>query len=419
MLFLKAAAKIAGFDHSAGIGDAATAQMDYFHCNMQAPTHANTATETTLVQELEAVKKMLKASAGVEDIRHLRKVEWLGRLSGLLGLATAWIFPNPISAWLISQYRFTCWTMLAHHILHRGYNAVPGIAGRHTSRGFAKGLRRWLDWPDWIWPPAWELEHNVLHHYHLGEHTDPDQVELNLQWLRQKNWPQPLKVAFVFLMACTWKFVYYAGNTLEEWLRKKYPENRIPTYGTTAFWDPRSISGRVLWAKCILPYVLLNFIFIPSLFLFISAKAALFVCINMLLAEIMTNLHSFAVIVTNHTGNDLYRFSKPIAGKEDFYARQIAGSVNYTCGGFWNDYLHGYLNYQIEHHLWPDMTMLQYSKAHPLVKAIAHRHGIPYVQQPVWQRVKKTIAVMTGASDMPLLPDASVFVPSGIAANSA
>ena len=86
--------------------------------------------------------------------------------------------------------------------------------------------------------------------------------------------------------------------------------------------------------------------------------------------------------------------------KGDFYRRQISGSVNYRTGSDLNDFMHGYLNYQIEHHLWPDMTMLQYKKAQPLVKAVALKYDIPYVQQSVWMRLRKTVSIMVGSSSM-------------------
>ena len=61
-----------------------------------------------------------------------------------------------------------------------------------------------------------------------------------------------------------------------------------------------------------------------------------------------------------------------------------------------NDFFHGWLNYQIEHHLWPDLSMLSYQKAAPLVRAICAKHGVPYVQHNVFWRLKKTVDIMTG-----------------------
>ena len=43
--------------------------------------------------------------------------------------------------------------------------------------------------------------------------------------------------------------------------------------------------------------------------------------------------NSFIVIVTNHCGNDVYRFDKPVKPYSgEFYLRQIIGSVNFDAG---------------------------------------------------------------------------------------
>lgn len=357
-------------------------------------------TPPSLTGALEDIRQRLRAETGHDDLRHLRNIRWKASAIGIVGLSTAWIIPNLLSAFMISTYRFTAWTMLAHHILHKGYDQVPGVPRHLTSGHFASGWRRWIDWPDWIWPKAWMHEHNSLHHYHLGETADPDLVEENLQWLRDKTWPAWIKYVLMFVMAGMWKYIYYAPNTLRTWLVHQYPERNIPSYGSFAFWQPFSFSGRKLWGHCYLPYVFFNFILIPSAFLWISPRAALFVLLNMILAEWITNFHTFLVIVTNHCGEDLPRFDSRLSGKEEFYYRQIAGSVNFNSGSGWTDFWHGYLNYQIEHHLWPDMTMLQYKKAQPLVQQLASAHGIPYIRQSVWVRLRKTLSIMAGTASM-------------------
>jgi len=68
------------------------------------------------------------------------------------------------------------------------------------------------------------------------------------------------------------------------------------------------------------------------------------------------------------------------------------------------DFLQGWLNYQIEHHLWPDLSMLSYQKAQPLVRDICKRYGVPYIQESVWVRLVKTISVIGGRSSMRRFP---------------
>ena len=58
-------------------------------------------------------------------------------------------------------------------------------------------------------------------------------------------------------------------------------------------------------------YVGWNFVVIPCLAGFLLPSfthAALFVLINKLGAELLTNLKSFVVIVSNHVGDDVFRF---------------------------------------------------------------------------------------------------------------
>ena len=122
-------------------------------------------------------------------------------------------------------------------------------------------------------------------------------------------------------------------------------------------------------------------------------------------AEILTNIHSFVVIVTNHAGDDLYRFDRHCTARSStFYLRQIISSANFSMGNDLIDFHHGWLNYQVEHHLWPDLSMLSYQKAAPLVRAICKKHAVPYIKQNVCWRVKKTVDIMVGNASMRKFP---------------
>jgi hypothetical protein len=124
--------------------------------------------------ELHALRRELLADLDAEDLRHLQRMERWGRLCTLVGYACAWLPLNPLAVWLIGMGNVARWTMITHHVMHRGYDRVPGVPARLTSRHYAQGWRRWLDWPDWMDPAAWAYEHNQLHHFHTGEIDDPD-----------------------------------------------------------------------------------------------------------------------------------------------------------------------------------------------------------------------------------------------------
>ena len=131
-----------------------------------------------------------------------------------------------------------------------------------------------------------------------------------------------------------------------------------------------------------------------------SRARALSVWVNSVGAEALTNLHTFAIIVPNHAGDDLYRFEGVTRDRAELYVRQVAGSANYETGGDLRDFMHGFLNYQIEHHLFPDLPPLAYQRAQPRVKELCAKHGVPYVQGSVWSRVKKLADILVGKTSM-------------------
>ena len=163
--------------------------------------------------DIRALRAEIDASVGEEDLRHLRRIETWGRVASLLGLAVSWIAPNPLSAAGMGLGRSTRW-LLMHHVGHRGYDRVPGAPVERTSKGFAKGHRRFVDWLDWILPDAWVFEHNVLHHSHTGEERDPEVIE---QIRRQYRLDQPIPIQYLY-----WMKGVFTGD-LGESMRLKVP----------------------------------------------------------------------------------------------------------------------------------------------------------------------------------------------------
>jgi fatty acid desaturase len=326
--------------------------------------------------------------------------------------------------------------MIAHHTCHGGYNKQDDGSGRFTSMGFALGSvrRRAMDWLDWMLPEAWNVEHNNLHHFRTGEPGDPDLVERNLQTLRDIPMvPRPVKYAFVALIACMWKWYYYAPNTYKQLkmheLRrsgKGVPESvdiHAP-FAITKFLPGAGSEAPALgynfldYLKTVAgPYLAIRFFLLPAPLLLINPLFFRRAVVNLLLADALSNLHSFIIIATNHAGDDMYQFENSVTPKSgSFYMRQVITSVNFrTSNGIRadgtarpvhghtadaNDFMHGWLNYQIEHHLWPQLSMLSYQKAAPELRAICAKHGVPYVQHSVFRRLKKTADIMVGATSM-------------------
>ena len=350
----------------------------------------------SFVEEIDELGKSIRQSDGIEDFRQFRKMEFWGRCASLLGYATAWIAPNPVSALLISHGNFARWSLVLHPVSHGAFDRSRAVPSRYKSHRFAHGLRRFLDWFDWITPESWSEEHNHLHHYYLGSPKDPDVVGRNAAMIRELRAPAAIRYLLAIILACVWKPTYYAVNTLAESRHQSglLPSNRLGWNN----WSPMTAEGRELWTRCLLPYATFRFVLVPALFLPLGQAAALNVLMNSIIAELLTNLYSFIMIGPNHTGDDLYTFAHASQGKADHYLRQIIGTVNYPSGGDVNDFIYGGMNYQIEHHLWPAASIFQYRRVRPKLREICARYQIPYHEAPVSLRFLKTLKILAGTS---------------------
>lgn len=352
--------------------------------------------------EIDALREEIDASLGREDIEHLQKIERIGRICTGLGLLTCWVAPNPLSAAFLSVGRSTRW-LLMHHIGHRGYDKVPDVPKKYTSKIFARGKRRFLDWADWMVPEAWIYEHNVLHHSYTGEEDDPDLIERNAELLRENGLPMSARYALLVLLGLTWRSTYYAPNTMRTWLnRPSELKRRVREEGIEAD-EAETTDGELdwaLWKRCYLPYGALHFGALPLAYLPLGPWASFSAFCNSVMAEALTNLHTFCVVGPNHTGDDLYRFENRPKSRGERYLHQIIGSANYRTGNDVIDFAHLWLNYQIEHHIWPDLPMLKYREVQPKVEALCEKYGIPYLQEGVFRRVKKMMDVAVGKTSM-------------------
>eukprot|EP00310_Coccolithus_braarudii_P016813 CAMPEP_0183353006 /NCGR_PEP_ID=MMETSP0164_2-20130417/32067_1 /TAXON_ID=221442 /ORGANISM="Coccolithus pelagicus ssp braarudi, Strain PLY182g" /LENGTH=473 /DNA_ID=CAMNT_0025525597 /DNA_START=31 /DNA_END=1452 /DNA_ORIENTATION=+ len=400
--------------------------------------------------ELKTLGKTLAAQQGDADVRHLDKIVAWQRACTAFGVATMGLVAyNPLAIFALSTGVLTRWTIVAHHVCHGGFDKCE-TKGRYNRFTFGVGstYRRCVDWLDWMLVEAWNVEHNQLHHYSLGEDADPDLVERNLANLREMPAVlTPLKYAVVAFLIVTWKWFYYAPNTfkvlslnqmrrrddprLAQW-SKEWQEEACVVGSWAVWWNFGKYFTNVdFFGRVLGPFFVVRFLLLPALVAAAAAAAASVgllssapavaaayagrsSLINLVAAELLTNAHAFLVVATNHCGDDLYRFEGHATPRSPtFFMRQVVSSVNFATGDGKGgqghladvvDFLQGWLNYQIEHHLWPDLSMLSYQKAQPLVRDICKRHGVPYVQESVWVRFVKTVSIIGGRSSMRRFP---------------
>lgn len=112
------------------------------------------------------------------------------------------------------------------------------------------------------------------------------------------------------------------------------------------------------------------FLFLPvgMAFAFLGVQLAVF------------GVYMGAAFAPNHKG-------MPIIAPEarlDFFSKQVRTSRNIR-GGWWVTTLYGGLNYQVEHHLFPNMARPHLAKARVLVREHCRTLNVPYTETSLWR----------------------------------
>merc|ERR1711871_1908035 len=204
----------------------------------------DTVDEWVATADLDAFRKDVKAlgdkllsEQGPDDLAHLKKIIRWANYCAAVGLLTVWMYPNPVTVIALSTWCCARWTMIGHHVCHGGYDKVDNSGYNRWKFAIGGLSHRLSDWFDWFLPEAWNVEHNNMHHYSLGEIHDPDLVEENLCEIRNSNRPLWSKYVQVFFAALIWKWFYthqtrlrstrllsYAGQV------KSFQKTSIPTW---------------------------------------------------------------------------------------------------------------------------------------------------------------------------------------------
>merc|ERR1711966_227632 len=127
----------------------------------------------------------------------------------------------------------------------------------------------------------------------MGE--DPDLVENNLKDLRELPGP-------------SWR---KAGRPIPEGVN---PTDAITVRSLVFLGGTPFYSGREFLSVVVGPYLLIHFFLFPLPLLALGeywgTGNAMYVAAikNLFLAELLTNAHGFLAVVTNHAGEDMYRF---------------------------------------------------------------------------------------------------------------
>ena len=353
---------------------------------------ARTALYDRIEAEFDAIKQRYRAKLGPQDVAYIKALRTKSRLAEVLGRGLLWISPEPISFGLgvacLWLHRNLESIEIGHNVLHGQYDYFPEIPQFHAHN---------FKWKAPVDEEAWRREHNGLHHVHTNVYEkDPDLnhgiLRMNAQtpWNSHHRWQVPLYL-LVGYPTMLYNFNDQNMGFKEAWREREFPRGNegyasVPHPGVSKASLKRrhhlSIA-RVLFKE----YAAFPLLALATGFGFSK------VMLGNLLADAFNNYWISLTIQATHLTEPL-QSEAALAHKGHWYLSQLDSSVNFK-GSRRMSILWGHLNYQIEHHLFPDVPARHYPDMAVEVKAVCEQYGLPYKCNPTWGRaIRNYLGVM-------------------------
>jgi len=334
---------------------------------MTTTTHPDLTPEQieTLGRELDELRNRVRADLGERDAVYIRRMIKAQRALELTGRGLLFVGALP-PAWLggvaaLSLSKILDNMEIGHNVMHGQYDWMKDPA---------------LDSKRFEWDTAcpgdqWRHSHNYMHHTHtnvLGKDRDIGYGILRID--PEQPWRPWMLGQPLYFVALALAFEYGIGfHDVESDLAS----------GEAITWAQAAPKVRETLTK-IRDQVLKDYVAFPALSLPFGLPGVVAAAGGALTANVVRNLWSFTVIFCGHFPDDVVLFDAEAAVAEtrsDWYRRQILGSANFE-GGPMMHLMTGNLDFQIEHHLFPDVPSNRYAEMAPRVREICERHGVPY-----------------------------------------
>jgi linoleoyl-CoA desaturase len=222
----------------------------------------------------------------------------------------------------------------------------------------------------------WWYKHNVLHHRFTNIHEWDDDLETrgSLRMSPEQAWEPKFRyqhVYFPFLYSLTTIEWLFAKDFVQYFTLRMNPYQTIPELSRAEkfeFWTSKAI-----WA---LAFVVLPFAVLPW-WKALAGLAIFHLTLGLALALIFNLAHAM----------ERAEFPVPEPGpsiEEEWAAHQLRTTVNFATGNGPLTWFAGGLNFQVEHHLFPQVSHTHYPALSRIVSRTAGEFGLPYNDYPTY-----------------------------------
>lgn len=219
----------------------------------------------------------------------------------------------------------------------------------------------------------WKMQHNVMHHSYTNIHDEDEDISPRgvLRFSPETRWKPIHRYQFIY----AW-FLY--GLMTIVWLVAK-DFIRIIRYHKNGLAKKQNANIVQEWiiliaSKCL--YI--GYIFVLPLLLTDLSWQQVLVGIF-----IMQYIAGFMLAIIFQPAHVVEGTAYPVPDHErnmqtNWAVHQLLTTTNFANSSKWFSWYVGGLNFQIEHHLFPNICHVHYAKIAPIVKSTAQEFGLPY-----------------------------------------
>ncbi len=244
--------------------------------------------------------------------------------------------------------------------------------------------------------PTWKIQHNILHHTYTNIHGYDEDVSPAVSLLRFSPRDKYIPIhRFQFIYA----WFFYSLMTLMWMTTKDFQQLfRYKKMGLTKTENIKfsKLMVELVWTKLVF-YIYV--IVLPILLIDIPWWATiLFILMMQLIAGFILAIVFQPAHVVPETA-----FPEPVdlTIENNWAIHQLETTSNFAPKSRILYWLVGGLNYQVEHHLFPNICHVHYKTLSKIVKTTAEEYGVPYYSEPTFFSALRSHGKMLRKLGMP------------------
>ena len=300
-------------------------------------------------------------------------LSYIGIISNLFGLGMMLVF-FAINGFFAAMVGFN----ISHDAVHGAYSS------NKTLNRILGATFNLLGTSDYVW----KIKHNIVHHTFTNIPDHDSDIEdlpfIRISASQEKKWNHRFQHIYMFFFYLFTTLSWVFKNDYENFFRKDWG------------WYKNHNHPKIEYFRLFFYKALYYFMFLVLPFLVVD-QPWYFILLGFVILHFVEGMTLAVVFQLAHVVEEA---EFPIPNEEgklndSWAAHQLKTTSNFARKSHLANFICGGLNFQIEHHLFPAICHIHYTKLAPIVQRTAHEFGLPYNESKTfWAALKSHVRMM-------------------------